>query len=172
LQDNEIIDGEFKNDLKLRANFIWEQDTLKNELNSNTRIIIKSLSLAPRYDKENYEAAVPANIIDERHGAKTNDYEKNRYNDLGFTINFDYPKPISYLQYIFGFNSNQNSIFLDYFSGTGSSHHAIQLLNRQGGNRKSFLVEQGEYFKRIIIKRKKKIAYTFDWKDGKPKNGR
>jgi len=44
-------------------------------------------------------------------------------------------------------------------------------LNKEdSGNRKCILIEQGDYTYTVIIPRIKKIAYTFDWKDGYPKD--
>ncbi len=63
------------------------------------------------------------------------------------------------------------SIIIDFFPGSGTTFHATQKLNRtEKTSTKTLLIEQGGYFYTIIIPRIKKIAYTFDWKDGKPKN--
>jgi len=68
-------------------------------------------------------------------------------------------------------SSNFEEYFcLDYFGGSGTTFHAIQYLNKSDeGKRKCILIEQGDYIYSIIIPRIKKIAYTFDWKDGLPK---
>ncbi len=98
------------------------------------------------------------------HGTKT---LKNLFNHSRFS----YPKSIWAVKdciYIMG--NERNSINLDYFPGSGTTFHAVQLLNKDDeGERKCILIEQGNYVYTIIIPRIKKIAYTFDWKDGKPK---
>jgi adenine-specific DNA-methyltransferase len=100
------------------------------------------------------------------HGTKT---LKNLFNHSSFS----YPKSIWAVKdclYIMG--NERNSINLDYFPGSGTTFHAVQLLNKgDDGVRKCILIEQGDYNYTIIIPRIKKIAYTFDWKDGKPENG-
>ena len=59
---------------------------------------------------------------------------------------------------------------LDYFAGSGTTGHAVINLNREdGGQRKFILVEMGEYFDTVLLPRIKKIAFTPQWKDGKPK---
>ena len=69
-------------------------------------------------------------------------------------------------------NLSENDYTIDFFPGSGTTFHAVQLLNKEDyGKRKCILIEQGEYVYTVIIPRIKKIAYTFDWKDGKPKNG-
>ncbi|MBI4528429.1 MAG: site-specific DNA-methyltransferase [Deltaproteobacteria bacterium] len=59
---------------------------------------------------------------------------------------------------------------LDYFAGSGTTGHAVVALNREdGGQRKFVLVEIGEYFDSVLLPRLKKVTYTPEWKDGKPK---
>ncbi len=64
-----------------------------------------------------------------------------------------------------------SSIVLDFFPGSGTTFHSVQILNQEDeGNRKCILCEQGNYVYSIIIPRIKKVAYSFDWKTGKPEN--
>lgn len=88
-------------------------------------------------------------------------------------LNFDYCHPVSlYKELNKALEFNERTIFLDYFAGTGTTFHATQLLNKDdNGKRKCILLEQGNYVYTVILPRIKKIAYTFDWKEGKPKNG-
>jgi len=65
----------------------------------------------------------------------------------------------------------EGSTILDFFPGSGTTFHSVQILNQEdGGNRKCILAEQGNYVYSIIIPRIKKIGYSFDWKTGKPQN--
>lgn len=64
-----------------------------------------------------------------------------------------------------------DSIIIDFFPGSGTTFHAIQHLNLLNKTRnKAILIEQGKYIYSIILPRIKKVAYTFDWKDGRPKD--
>ena len=59
---------------------------------------------------------------------------------------------------------------LDYFAGSGTTGHAVINLNRDdGGRRKFILVEIGYYFDTVLLPRIKKVSFTPEWKDGKPK---
>jgi len=65
----------------------------------------------------------------------------------------------------------EGSIILDFFPGSGTTFHAVQMLNQEdGGNRKCILCEMGDYVYTIIIPRIKKVACSFDWKTGEPQN--
>ena len=66
--------------------------------------------------------------------------------------------------------SGEASTILDYFAGSGTTGHAVINLNREdGGQRKFILVEMGDHFDTVLLPRIKKVAFTPEWKDGKPK---
>jgi adenine specific DNA methylase Mod len=84
---------------------------------------------------------------------------------------FEYPKPSDLIKYLLQITTDKTSIVLDFFAGSGTTAHAVMKLNKEdGGRRKFFLVEMADYFYDIIIPRIKKIAYSFNWKDGKPQD--
>jgi len=57
---------------------------------------------------------------------------------------FDYPKSISLLQTLIGFG-DKDSIVLDFFSGSGTTAHAVMKLNaKDGGHRKFIMVQLPE----------------------------
>ena len=59
---------------------------------------------------------------------------------------------------------------VDYFAGSGTTAHAVIETNREdGGQRKFFLVEMSQYFDTVLLPRIKKVTFTPEWKDGKPK---
>lgn len=63
-----------------------------------------------------------------------------------------------------------DDVMLDYFAGSGTTGHAVINLNREdGGRRKFILVEMGDYFDTVLLPRIKKVTFTPEWKDGKPK---
>ncbi|SHH23914.1 site-specific DNA-methyltransferase [Thermosipho atlanticus] len=64
-----------------------------------------------------------------------------------------------------------SNYILDFFAGSGTTAHAIMKLNKEdGGKRKFILVEMADYFDTVIIPRIKKVAYSFNWKEGKPQD--
>lgn len=61
-------------------------------------------------------------------------------------INFDYSKPVSLIkQLIQLIPNNSDDIYLDFFSGSGTTAHAVMQLNSEdGGNRKFIMVQLPE----------------------------
>jgi adenine-specific DNA-methyltransferase len=58
---------------------------------------------------------------------------------------FPYPKPTSILKVLFHSLNSKNGIFLDFFSGSCSTAHAVLDLNKEdGGNRKFIMVQLPE----------------------------
>jgi adenine-specific DNA-methyltransferase len=84
---------------------------------------------------------------------------------------FEYPKPSDLIKHLLKIGSDSNSLICDFFAGSGTTAHAVMKLNKEdGGKRKFILVEIADYFNTIIIPRIKKVAYSFNWKDGKPQD--
>jgi len=82
-----------------------------------------------------------------------------------------FPKPTGLIGGLVGIDSGTaEAVTLDYFAGSGTTGHAVINLNREdGGRRKFILVEMGDYFDTVLLPRIKKVAFTPEWKDGKPK---
>ncbi|EGC72269.1 DNA (cytosine-5-)-methyltransferase [Haemophilus parainfluenzae ATCC 33392] len=77
------------------------------------------------------------------------------------TAVFSNPKPIGLLQRILSLSTekNSNDIILDFFSGSGTTAHAIMELNKDGGNRKFIVVQLPEQLD--PKDKEQKIAYDF-----------
>lgn len=58
---------------------------------------------------------------------------------------FDYPKPVTLIERCLQLYSDKDSIILDFFSGSGTTAHAVMQLNAEdGGNRKFIMVQLPE----------------------------
>jgi len=83
---------------------------------------------------------------------------------------FENPKPVGYIESICRLASRPERHILDFFAGSGTTGHAVINLNREDGGRRRFiLVEMGDYFDTVLVPRIKKVTFTPEWKDGKPK---
>ena len=90
---------------------------------------------------------------------------------FGKTV-FPYPKSIHAVEDSISVAgaSQPCAYVLDYFAGSGTTGHAVINLNRKdSGQRKLILVEMGAYFDTALLPRLKKVTYSPDWKDSKPK---
>ncbi len=162
-----LKNGEFQDDLILESKFIWTQENLENELRKQTRILFKGKSLAPRYDKANYEPEVPRNLIDANDLVGTTEVGGTILTDIFKEKVFDYPKTPTLIQYLISFISDTDSIILDSFSGSGTTAHAVLNLNKQdGSNRKFILIEMEDYANTITAERVKRVIKGYGDTEG------
>ena len=84
---------------------------------------------------------------------------------------FDFPKALTLVvDCLRAANANLSEVVLDFFGGSGTTGHAVINLNREdGGQRQFLLVEMGDYFDTVLLPRIKKVTFTPEWKDGKPR---
>ena len=83
---------------------------------------------------------------------------------------FSYPKSLHLVIDCLRYWCDEEGQVLDYFGGSGTTGHAVINLNREdGGQRKFILVEMGGYFDTVLMPRIKKVTFTPEWKNGKPK---
>jgi adenine specific DNA methylase Mod len=177
LDDVVVENGLNKNSFRLEFESKWTQETLDEEIKKGTIFLVKSEDFAIRYlrkDKEQ-EWITPDKYIDsifleKKAGVGTNEDASKELKDLN--INFpSYPKPASLVHYLVRTNTESRDVILDFFAGSGTTAHAVMKLNKEdGGKRKFILVEMGDHFNTVIIPRIKKVAYSFNWKDGKPQD--
>ena len=118
------------------------------------------------------ENSLPITWWDKKEYASAN-YGAAELKELFKDKNFDFPKARKLVLDCIRASGGieESATVLDFFPGSGTTFDATQRLNKEDhGERKCILIEQGPYVYTIIIPRIKKIAYTFDWKDGQPKN--
>ncbi|MFZ8861173.1 MAG: site-specific DNA-methyltransferase, partial [Thermocrinis sp.] len=97
------------------------------------------------------------------------EYGTKLLEDMG--LRYNYPKSLFTSIDCIKLSSSKDSIILDFFAGSGTTAQAVMKLNKEdGGNRKFILVEMANYFETIILPRIKKVAYSFNWKDGRPQD--
>ena len=127
IDNTQVRDGLFIKPVKLKAKFKWSQKYLEEQISRGTKIFIKTKTFSPSYEKEEYDAEKPWNIIDKKFKVGTNENASSELDSL-FRPNFSdnlYPKPVSLLNYILGFIDLKDSIVLDFFSGSSTTAHAV-----------------------------------------------
>ncbi len=77
---------------------------------------------------------------------------------------FDTPKPLLLLQRVFELSTDESSIVLDSFAGSGTTAHAVLVANaKDGGDRKFILVECEDYADSLTAERVRRVinGYAF-----------
>ncbi|WP_296217663.1 site-specific DNA-methyltransferase [Pseudomonas sp. UBA2684] len=127
-----------------------------------------SIDFKTRMDEE----ALPVTWWDKPEYASAN-YGAAELKELFQTNSFDYPKAKKLVEDALracGASHDKNTVVLDFFGGSGTTADAVITINRaaEGKDRKYILIEQGEHFDEILKPRIQKVAYSLDWKSGKP----
>ena len=115
-------------------------------------------------------AALFSNWVDPRYNSGT--FGANLLRDIiGEQNPFSYPKSVHTVEdAIFAAGLDEGTHIVDFFAGSGTTGHSIINLNREDGRRRKFiLVEMGDYFDTVLLPRIKKVTFTPEWKNGKPR---
>ncbi len=97
-----------------------------------------------RFLSELDEGMVPVNLWKFSDTGTTDQGTKEVIELIGKNI-FTYPKPIKLISRMLQMGSDRDSIILDFFSGSGTTAHAVMQLNKEeGGNRKYICVQMPE----------------------------
>lgn len=139
--------------------FMIKKDSLgKTAIYRKWRLNDQGLLPQTWWDKSEYSAA---------------EYGTNLLTSIfGETHTFSFPKSVHAVVdslKVGGMRTDKTGVVLDFFGGSGTTAHAVINLNREdGGRRKFVLVEMGHHFDTVLLPRIKKLAFTPDWKNGRP----
>ena len=130
-------------------------------------------NIAVKIKGETQETYKPKTIWEDKKYSATQYGTNLLKNILGARGEFSYPKSVHTVQDTIESTTygSDDAWILDYFSGSGTTGHAVINLNRTGNGknwRKFILVEMGNHFDTVILPRLKKIIFTPEWKDGLP----
>lgn len=145
LEQTEVRGGMFVRPVRLKARFRWSQAYLEEQLNAGVRVRIATKKLLPSYEKDSYGREALPNLIDENVGVGTNENAGDEVESLLGVKALSYPKPLSLLRYLINSCTGDNDIVLDFFSGSGTTGHAVMEQNAaDAGNRRYILVQLPE----------------------------
>jgi len=117
------------------------------------------------------EESLPTTWWDDKEYASAN-YGALELKSLFGEKSFDFSKSVALVRdcILTSGGRQKSGVCLDFFAGSGTTGHAVIALNREdGGRRKFILVEMADYFDTVLLPRIKKVTFTPEWKDGKPK---
>ena len=148
----------------------WSRKKVEAESQQNDRNLIAKQTRSGEwriFEKSRKSLKAPKSIWSDT--KVINEKGTTEVGGMGFR-NFDFPKPLGLLELILQIGSSEEDIVLDFFAGTGTTAHAVINLNRaDDGNRKFIVVEMSQNFDKVLLPRIKKIMFTPEWNDGKPK---
>lgn len=123
------------------------------------------------YNDDERRNLLPSLWIDKRFSAVS--HGTNLLKDLfGTNDSFSYPKSLHTVDFALeaATYAKRTGTVIDYFAGSGTTGHAVIHRNRTDGGRRRFvLVEMGSYFDTVLVPRLKKIVFSPEWRDAKPK---
>lgn len=130
--------------VKDNVQFVWRWGKEKASQNLNTEIIGYKVNDEYRIVQKmrHSEKLIRSLLIDTKYSSRrgTAEVENIFQNKL-----FSFPKPIGLLHDLIIAGSEQDSIILDFFSGSSTTAHAVMQLNAEdGGNRKFIMVQLPE----------------------------
>lgn len=130
--DGQLIEMYKNGKLDIRENKIYEK-------HYSDKIQIKSVLTNTKYDAiiDNEKATYTLDL-------KTTSAKQDLAELLGGNI-FDFPKNVSFIKTLVELNTDSDSLVLDFFSGSGTTAHAVMQLNAEdGGNRKWIMIQLSE----------------------------
>lgn len=151
LNDINVLNSIIVDEFKIIGRFRWSQKTVDEEILNGSEFFISSTFRinVSRYN-QNEKFKSPSSLITPEDGIGTNEDAseelRNVFVELD-TLPFDYPKPVSLLNYIINSCTvkNKGATILDFFAGSGTTLHATMALNAEDdGNRQCILVTNNE----------------------------
>lgn len=141
LDDVEVKDGIIVTDFRLKGHVIWGQSNLDSEIKNGTEIIIKNDSFVPYTKKPGDSIMAPTKLIPPQIVGDI--LSANAEMSALFPEKvFSYPKPVTLIEYLLGYFEDTDSIFMDFFSGSATSAHAIFKYNFQNESNRKFILVQ------------------------------
>jgi adenine-specific DNA-methyltransferase len=152
-------------------NLGWERAKRETSSNLLAKPVDGKWQIYRKY-RPNQEGALPGTWWEDAKYSATESGTRIIKDLFGERELFAYPKSIYLVEdCLRASNCKSESYVLDFFGGSGTTGHAVMNLNNEdGGKRKFILIEMANYFDTVIIPRIKKVAYSFNWKDGKPQD--
>jgi adenine-specific DNA-methyltransferase len=141
------VDGYNENEFRIKGRFKWTQRKINDYISSGQVFLVKkNLSTIYYYLETEGSFIPPSDLISfEECGVKKNTDASSELKEMN--IDFDYPKPVSLIQYLIksATYNNKKAIILDFMAGSGTTGHAVLEMNKEdGGDRKFILCTNNE----------------------------
>jgi adenine-specific DNA-methyltransferase len=146
-QDVEVLNGTNAKSVEISARFKWSQETLNQRMEEGVEISFKTPKFSTIYyslDNSNGKFIAPSDILSsDECGVLRNDEGFLELKEIFDGVElFDYCKPISLPKYLCSMVNSSDGIYLDFFSGSATTAHAVMQLNSEdGGQRRHIMVQ-------------------------------
>jgi adenine-specific DNA-methyltransferase len=152
---------------------VWAYSQEEHERNIKKNLVwwgADGLSKVPGFKRYRHAlrgggGTVPSTWWPHEFAGHTDEAKKEIQAVLGdIEVKFETPKPVRLLSKILEIATDENSIILDSFSGSGTTAHAVLEANRNdGGNRRFILVECEDYADTLTAERVRRVinGYSF-----------
>jgi len=163
-----VIVSPYGREFRPPAGTYWRvSESTFQELNKDNRIWWgqdgHSVPRIKRFLSEAKQGVVPTTLWSYKEAGQNADAKIEVRNIFGGEKIFNTPKPTRLIERILQIASDQNSIVLDSFAGSGTTAHAVLNMNKvDGGNRKFILVEMGDYADSITAERLKRVISGYE----------
>lgn len=142
-----IIDPKTGIEYQCNPNHVWrfEKEKMMNLIAENKVIFPANTNGIPSYKRHKSEIRSEKKPFSTWIETRLNAVATKELRDVFGIHIFDYPKTIDLLSQIINQGTDNNSIILDFFSGSSTTAHAVMQLNAEdGGNRKFIMVQLEE----------------------------
>lgn len=151
ITDVHVKNGQNENEVILKGEFTWSQDTLNENLASGCFFLVKSDKFSVRVQLPNAKVMAPEKYIEEQYlskaiGVGSNEDASTHLKNMG--INFTNSKPESVVAFFVRAMTEERDIVLDFFIGSGTTAAVAHKMNRQ-----YIAVDQMDYIETETIKR-------------------
>ena len=167
-----VVNGRNQEEVRLRGEFTWAQDTLNKNYKEGCYFLVKSKKFSVRVQLPEGKYMAPEKFIDEQYlskaiGVGSNEDATTHLQNLD--IDFTNSKPESLVAFFVNAVTNENDLVLDFFLGSGTTAAVCHKMNRQ-----YIGIDQMDYIKTAAVKRLKKvikgeqggISQSVNWQGG------
>lgn len=147
LDDLNVSNGLIINEFRVKAPFIWSQEMLDKQISLGSTFVINTLNMQVRvyrvYEEDSFKGF--GSVIN---GVEIKGTNEDAYEELESLLQqkriFDYSKPSNYIKAIINASTyfDKDSLILDFFSGSGTTAHAVMKLNAEDGGKRKYIMVQ------------------------------
>lgn len=124
LEDILVENGLNVNEVKLKGEFTWSQETLNKNYNEGCYFLVKTNKFSVRVQMPQGKSMAPEKYIEEQYlskaiGVGTNEDASTHLKKLN--IDFTYSKPESVVAFFVNAVTKENDLILDFFLGSGTT---------------------------------------------------